>query len=333
MIKMMKRLLTMVTVSVFAITVTMSSANAERITISSWGSPKHYQVSQFVPQFEKMIKEKSGGKIRTRSFAGGEMVKQQFVASAIPLGTIDISLTTLDNWSGIVPDVSILTTPLWNKSMAWTRDNLKPGNAIFDYFDQKFRAEGAIIIAMFDIGSPVLSTSFPVSGPESFDGKAIRVFSKGSGKVMQSIGASPTIMGVGDVYSGLQRGSIDGAMGGLGGAVGLKHYEVTKNMLVPNGVLGTMLHAYVMNKNKFDSLSPKYQKIIMESAQKARDHMQQFAIDKLDSLIDVVRKNGNSVKILKPGTSEWAIWQKSLSSMVKESRNSYPANLVKMIEN
>jgi TRAP-type C4-dicarboxylate transport system substrate-binding protein len=331
--KMIKQLLTSAIFSALTISASISLAHAERISISSWGSPKHYQVSQFVPQFEKMLKEKSGGEIRTRSFSGGEMVKQQFVASAIPLGTIDISLTTLDNWSGHVPEISILTTPLWNKSMAWTRDNLKQGNAIFDYFDQKLRAEGAIILAMFDIGSPVLSTSFPLRGPKSFEGKAIRVFSKGSGKVMQAIGASPTIMGVGDVYSALQRGSVDGAMGGLGGAVGLKHFEVASNMLIPNGVLGTMLHAYVINKKKFESLSPKHQKNIMASAQQARDDMQQYAIDKLDSLIDVVRNNGNTVKILKPETDEWAVWQKSLDAMVKESRDIYPANVVKMIEN
>jgi len=68
------------------------------------------------------------------------MVKQQFVATAIPQGTIDISLTTLDNWSGHIPEVSILTSPLWTKSIQWTRDNLKPGNPIFDYFDEKLRA-------------------------------------------------------------------------------------------------------------------------------------------------------------------------------------------------
>jgi hypothetical protein len=71
----------------------------------------------------------------------------------------------------------------------------------------------------------------------------------------------------------------------------------------------------------------------MASAQQARDDMQQYAIDKLDSLIDVVRNNGNTVKILKPETDEWAVWQKSLDAMVKESRDIYPANVVKMIEN
>ncbi|MEX0695593.1 MAG: hypothetical protein WD075_14175, partial [Rhodospirillales bacterium] len=107
-------------------------AHAERLSISTWGSPKHYQVAEFIPLFEKLVKEKSNGEIRTKSFPGGEMVKQQFVATAIPQGTVDISLTTLDNWSGRVADVSILTSPLWTKSMAWTRDNLKTGNPTFD---------------------------------------------------------------------------------------------------------------------------------------------------------------------------------------------------------
>jgi len=49
----------------------ISTAHAERLTISTWGSPKHYQVSQFVPKFEELLKQKSDGEIRARSFAGG----------------------------------------------------------------------------------------------------------------------------------------------------------------------------------------------------------------------------------------------------------------------
>ncbi|MCB1757575.1 MAG: TRAP transporter substrate-binding protein [Gammaproteobacteria bacterium] len=304
---------------------------AERLSISSWGSPKHYQVSEFIPRFEEALKEKSGGEIRTKTFAGGEMVKQQFVATAVPQGTIDISLTTMDNWSGRVPEVSILTTPLWDKSMAWTRDNLNPGNPIFDYFDNKFREQGAIILALFDIGPPVLSANFDVNGPQDLEGKAIRVYSKGSGLVMQALGASPTIMGVGDVYSGLQRGTVDGALGGLGGAVGLKHYEVTKTMFVQNGALGTLIHGYVMNKKKFDSLSPELQKAVLESAQEARDYMQQFAIDKLSSLLDEVRKSGNTVTVLQPDTDLWNSFADKLKPLAEEARETYPAELVKMV--
>lgn len=309
----------------------VSSAHAERLTISTWGSPKHFQVKEFVPLFEKLVKEKSGGKLRTRAFDGGEMVKQQFVATAVPQGTVDISLSTLDTWAGRIPEISILASPLWDKSMEWTRDNLKPGKPIFDYFNNKMKANGAVMLAMFDISPPVVSTNFAINSPEDFKGKAIRVYSKGSGEIVQALGGSPTIMGVGDVYSGLQRGTVAGAMGGLGGAVGLKHYEVTKFMLVQNGVLGTLINAYVMNKEKFDKLSPDLRKAVMDAAAEARDHMQQYSIDKLASLIAEVRKHGNTITEIKPGSAEWAAWQKALEPLTDRDRKAFPADLVKLV--
>lgn len=310
----------------------ISTAHAERLTISTWGSPNHYQVSQFVPKFEELLKEKSDGEIRPRSFAGGEMVKQQFVATAIPQGTIDVSLTTLDNWSGHIPEVSILASPFWTRSIQWTRDNLKSGNPIFDYFNEKLRSQGAVMLAMFDIGPPVISATFPVKKPSDFEGKSVRVYSKGAGEVIQALGAAPTIMGVGDVYSGLQRGTVDAAMGGLGGAVGLKHHEVTDFLLDQNGVLGTLIHAYVMNKEKFESLSPELQKAVMESAQEARDSMQQFAIDEKSRLMNVIRDHGNEIVSIEQDSEDWKTWENALAPYTQKSRQQYPAELVQMIE-
>jgi TRAP-type C4-dicarboxylate transport system substrate-binding protein len=296
---------------------------AERLSLSSWGSPKHYQVAEFVPMFEELLEEKSGGDVRLKTFEGGEMVKQQFVATAVPQGTIDISLTTLDNWSGRIKDVGILTTPLWKHSMAWTLDNLKPGMPVFEYFNDQLKAEGTVLIAMFDIGAPVVSTKFQITGPESFANKSIRAYSKGSAELLQALGAAPTILGVGDVYSGLQRGTVDGALGGLGGAVGLKHYEVTSHMFVPNGVMGTLIHAYVMNKEKFDSISPENQKALMEAATEARNHMQQFAIDKLSSLLDLVRDSGSEVTIVEPGTEMWNAFATQLQPLSEAALTTY----------
>lgn len=329
---MIKQLVTLASATAMAVSVGIAPAHAERLSISTWGSPQHYQVSKFIPRFEELLKEKSNGRIRTRTFAGGEMVKQEFVPTAIPQGTIDISLTTLDNWSGRVHDVSILTTPLWSKSIEWTRDNLKPGNPVFDYFDSKLQAEGAVILAMFDIGSPVLSSTFPIEAPQELSQKSIRVYSKGSAQIVQALGAVPTIMGIGDVYSGLQRGTVDAAMGGLGGAIGLKHYEVTKHLFNPNGVLGTMIHAYVMNKQKFESLAPEMQTAVMDSAQEARDSMQQFAIDEATRLLDIAKEHGNTVTSIEPDSKVWEKWQKALAPIVEKSRAAYPEELVRLIE-
>ena len=315
-----------ITSGVTALALTLSGGAAlakERLSLSTWGSPKHFQVAEFVPLFETLLDEKSDGDFRLKIFEGGEMVKQQFVATAIPQGTMDISLTTLDNWSGRIADVGVLTTPLWDHSMEWTRDNLKPGMPVFEYFNDLLKEEGAVMLAMFDIGAPVVSVNFEVEGPESFEGRSIRAYSKGSAELLQALGAVPTIMGVGDIYSALQRGTVEGAMGGLGGAVGLKHYEVTSNMFVPNGVMGTMIHAYVMNREKFEAMSPENQEILLEAATEARDYMQQFAIDSLSSLIDVVRDNGNEVTVVEPGSEMWNAFAAKLEPLTVSAKTTY----------
>lgn len=308
-----------------------TAAQAERLSISTWGSPLHPQVKDFIPAFTDALKENSDGKFRLRVFQGGEMVKQEFVATAIPQGTVDISLTTLDTWSGRVSDVSILTSPLWNKSMEWTQTHLLPGKPIFEYFNEKFKEQGAVILAMFDIGPAVVASRGLITQPDDLKGRTIRVYSRGAGLIIQELGGSPVTMGVGDVYSALQRGTIDGAMGGLGGAVGLKYYEVAKYMLAQNGVIGSLVHAYVMNKDKYDKLSPELRKALVDAVAQARDTMQQSLIEAYAKQLDEVRQAGNTVTELTPGTPEWKTWEAALKNLSASARQSYPAELVELV--
>lgn len=306
-------------------------AHAERLSISTWGSPLHPQVKDFIPNFTEALKKNSNGEFRLRVFQGGEMVKQEFVATAIPQGTVDISLTTLDTWSGRVSDVSILTSPLWNKSMDWTQNHLTPGKPIFEYFNEKFKEQGAVILAMFDIGPAVVASRDRITMPSDIQGQSIRVYSRGAGLIIQALGGSPVTMGVGDVYSALQRGTIDGAMGGLGGAVGLKYYEVAKHMLAQNGVIGSLVHAYVMNKDKYDQLSPELRKALEDAIAESRDSMQQSLIDTYAKQLDEVRQAGNIVTELSPDSDEWKAWEAALEDLKASAQQTYPKELVELV--
>ena len=308
-----------------------ASADRYRLSLSTWGSPQHPQVREFVPRFVDLVEEKSEGRIRFRVFEGGEMVNQQNVNTAVPQGTIDISLTTLDNWSGRISDVSVLTSPLWTWPLERARDELVPGQPVLDYFDAQLREIDTIMIAMFDIGPPVISSRREIRTPEDIRGRTVRVYSRGAGLMMQELGAAPTTIGVGEVYSALQRGTVDAALGGLGGAVGLKHFEVTDHMFVPMGALGTLVHAYVMNLETFESLPPDLQEAVMEAAAEARAHMQQYVIDSYDDMLQVVTDSGTEVYRLEPGEETWSLWRDRLSDMTARARNEFPADLVEMV--
>lgn len=311
----------------------MPSADARtRLSVSTWGSPQHPQVAEFVEQFVKGVEERTKGEVSFRVFSGGEMVQQQFVPTAVPQGTVDISLTTLDTWSGRIPEVSVTVSPLWPYTMQKARDSFLPGNPIFEYFNDKLKENGAILLTLFDIGSPVLSTRTKIEKPEDIKGRTVRTYSKGASELLQAVAASPVTMGVGDVYSALQRGAVDGALGGIQGAVGLKHYEVTKYVMVPNGLFGTLVHGYVMNKEKWDSLSPELQKAVQDAATEARNHSQDYMIESYGKFVQVFRDNGLEVTVVEPGSEAWNVWQAALGDLAESDRRRYPAELVKMLD-
>jgi TRAP-type C4-dicarboxylate transport system substrate-binding protein len=303
-----------------------------RLSLSTWGSPKHPQVSEFVDRFVKAVEAASKGDITFKVFAGGEMVKQQFVSTAVPQGTVDISLTTLDTWSGRIPEVSATVSPLWPYSMQMARDDFLPGKPIFEYYNKRLQENGAVLLTLFDIGSPVLSSRARIIKPEDIAGKTIRTYSKGASELLQAVGASPVTMGVGDVYSALQRGAVEGALGGIQGAVGLKHYEVTKYVMVPNGLFGTLVHAYVMNKAKWDSMTPAERKLVQDVATEARNHSEDFMIESYGKFVQVFRDKGLEVTDVKPGSDISKLWQAKLKPLAERDRKRYPAPLIKLLD-
>ena len=75
-----------------------------------------------------------------------------------------------------------------------------------------------------------LLTTFPVVDRTSLKGKKIRVNSKPVGMAIAAAGAAPITMSWGEVYTGLQRGIIDGASGSISGAKGTRWQDVCKHI-------------------------------------------------------------------------------------------------------
>ncbi|MGH2510833.1 MAG: hypothetical protein ACRDHZ_26005, partial [Ktedonobacteraceae bacterium] len=133
------------------------------------------------------------------------------------------------------------------------------------------------------------------------------------------------------VYTALERGTVDGALGGLGGAVGLKYYEPVKHMFAQMGVLGVDINGYVMNKKKFDELPTDLQKVITRSATDARNHCQEAFINEYSKELDQVRKAGKDVYVLKQNSPQWDQWRKAIAPLLKKQASEYPQKLVKLI--
>lgn len=304
---------------------------ATTLSLATWGANSHPQVAEFTKPFMECVEKRSDGQINFRYFPGGQMVKENFVPRMVPAGTVDIALTVFDTWSGTIPDFTVSSTPLWTLSMEETKKEVVPGSPLFQYYDSRLNDQNAKVLAIFSIGPPVATTNYELKVPSDISGKRMRATAKGHAKVLQELGAAPVVMSVGDVYSALQRGTIDGAIGGLQGMVGLKYYEPASSVMTTNGLFGTYLHAYIMNLGKFKSLSAEMQDVVLQCATKSRNHMQQYIIDSYKRFLTVPEKNGVEVFRLDSDDPQWEAWQQALSDYKQSIKDNYSPELLKLI--
>ncbi len=301
------------------------------LTLATWGAQSHPHEKEFVSRFIESAERESGGRLRFKYFPNGSMVKQDDVVTAVPGGLVDIALMIIDSWAGNEHDVSITATPLWNLSMEDTSRDLVSGKPIYDYFSGIMRRNKVKLLCLLDIGPPVIASNFFLSKPQDLDGKVVRALSKGTAEDLLALKASPIVMGVGQVYAALQRRTVDGAMNGVQGSVGLRYYEVAGYEMATGGALGTIISGYVMNLKKFESLPPDLQAVIVKAAGETRAHTQKFLIDTYPSFLKDAADHGMKIYELKKNTVDWDLWQSSLAQFKTDLRKSYSQEITRLL--
>ncbi len=217
------------------------------LRLSSWGSPTAPQVSVFVPAFKAAVEGGSGGRIAVQAFPAGALVKEQDVPSAIQSRVVDISLSTIGGWSSISPPAALINSVMFRPTKENFLKLAGSGSPLFKALDESLAKRKVHLLAVLDNGPPMLVSRFSVQKPGDIKGKPIRAYDKASSQIIQTFGGAPSTMSVSEVYSALQHGVVQGAIGGIQGAIGLKEYEVAKYMLNGNGVWGVGVTIYVMN--------------------------------------------------------------------------------------
>ena len=110
-------------------------------------------------------------------------------------------------------------------------------------------------------GPGILHTKKPVTKLEELKGMKIR--STGTvAEIVEALGGTPVAMPMPETYDALQKGIAEGVMCPMEALQGWKLGEVIKSSTQNYGSAYTIAFFVVMNKDKWNSLSPDIQKII-----------------------------------------------------------------------
>ncbi len=295
-----------------------AAAGKLTVPIATWGSPSHINIVQFVGPLEEILKRETDGRITVQHFPGGQIAEDADMPVAIPTGKVKMGWITISGWSGSVPDVKIGDAPtgLTMEQMARATDG---EGGLKQALDEQFQAKGAKLVAVTDLGPPAIVSSKKIVGPDDLKGVKIRVYSEGGAELMRHLGASPVKMPFADVYTAMQRGTIDAAMIGFQGVQSQRMYEVAKYLLTPAAFLGTALNGYAANLQWWNRLDPADREILAKAIREAELVTRQKIIEDRAGLADVYRDKGMTVTDLTPDMPEYKAWADATAPLMKQA--------------
>lgn len=264
-------------------------------------------------RFAELVNEYSRGEVEVRIFPSAQLGTEQVTTKMVQLGTLDLSLQAVNNTTMWYRPMDIYIMPFI------FRDRNHVEAVLFGPVGQKLeeeyiKASKMRIVSWFEWGDRSIFTKVrPINKPEDLHGIKVRV---PKNPVMvdtyTALGANPTAIDWGELYSALQQGLADGLEGPPQGMIDMKFYDFLKYYSYINVFYG--LADLVMNEKLFQSMSPANQEAILRAGREAGEYQRWISakshIDGLKKLAELgvkvnkVQDREAFVEKVKP------VWQK-----------------------
>ena len=153
-----------------------------------------------------------------------------------------------------------------------------------------------VIASNWAYGERHTLTTKPVKTVDDLKGLQIRVpTNQIQTKGFEVLGATPVGMSLGDVYTALQQGTIDGGENPLSTLYGRKHHEVAKYLILDGHVLNYT--NWICSSMWFDGLTEEQQKALVETGHEAGVFNNELQSKANDYYLDLMKKEGVTVVV------------------------------------
>ena len=243
-------------------------------------------------EFAKRVKEKTGGKVILQVYGASQLGDDTELMQKVKLGTVDMALPSTV-MSSVVPAFGLFEMPYLVKD----RDHMKriDKEIVWPTLVPIAEKAGYRILATWENGFRQITNNLhAIKVPADLKGIKLRVpKGKWRVKMFQAYGASPSAMGLSEVFVALQTGVMDGEENPLTQIYTSKFQEVQKYLSMTDHVYTP---AYVVTSpRKFEALPQALRKQIQEAAQETQAFVYQTGAKMDDELLGKLKQGGMQV--------------------------------------
>lgn len=241
---------------------------------SSDTHPEEYPTVQAVKEMARLLRERTGGALDIKVFAGGQLGSERDTLEITTFGGLDLNRVFLAPLNAIEPLTTIPSLPFLFRSTEHMRASLDgaPGEAILNSLEP----HGLIGLCFYDSGErSFYNTRRAIMTPDDMNGMKIRVPNSDLNVAMiRALGADATPMSLSEVYQSLVQGVIDGAENNWPSYESGRHYEaapfysLTRHVMTPEILL--------MSRSRWEKLSVEERSIVRAAAKESVPYMRKL---------------------------------------------------------
>ena len=268
-------------------------------------------------KFKEEVEKRSGGSIKIDLQAGGVLGSENDVLDTMlgEGGTIQmsrISAFALTSYGGQKSMLLSLPYTFVNREHFW---NFATSD-LADEFLKEPSENGSGVRGLFygEEGFRHFFTVNEISGIDSFKGMKLRVSNDPiMNGLVQGLGASPTVVSFGELYSALQSKVVDGAEQPIANYKSNAFPEVAPYMILDGHTLGAI--QVIITDEAWNKLSADQQKILMEAGKVASEYNRSISEEKEKEVLEQLKADGVHVIDVTDKTP----WQNAVKAVIDEN--------------
>ena len=299
----MRRLIT-----VAALSAALVSAQAFAATTLRFGHANNAGeiATDLFQEFADNVAKRTKGEVTIKVFPAEQLGKEADLLQQVKSGALDVSAPSMPVLSSLVPAFEIASAPfLWND---WQEaETVIRGPAFEPVWAELGDKHNVVPLSkIWYWGWRNLTTaSKPVVKPEDIGGLKIRVpESPVWVEMIRAIGAAPTPIPFGEVYTALQQKTVDGQENPIPTIFSRKFYEVQGHLSMTRHMLQN--NTIVINKRSFERLSPEHRQALLDEAAAASVKNTKLQQERERSMLEEIRKSGKTAIVDNPDRAAFA---------------------------
>ena len=283
-------------------------------------NPADTIVGQTAAHFKERVEELSGGSITIDVQYSGVLGSENDVLDAMLGGSTSIDMSRISafalNSYGAQKSM-LLSIPFTfeNRQHFW---NFANSDLAAEFLNEP-QELGLPLRGIFygEEGFRHFFTVEPISGIEDLAGMKLRVSNDPvMNGMVQGLGAAPTVVSFGELYSALQTGVVDGAEQPIANYKSNAFNEVANNLILDGHTLGAI--QCVITDNAWAKLTPAQQEVIMQAGRDTQEFNAGLSESAENMVLDELKAAGcNVVEV-----ADKSVWADACKTVIEENTKS-----------